>query len=78
MFQEVVVAFIDLVKKDKFRGESTVKTFLVSLNRYYNKKQGRQEAVSDNIASIKNIDNYGELSLFVSCKQAFSFYKCVK
>ena len=34
MFQEVVVAFIDLVKKDKFRGESTVKTFLFSLNRY--------------------------------------------
>lgn len=34
MFQEVVMAFIDLVKKDKFRGESTVKTFLFSLNRY--------------------------------------------
>ncbi len=34
MFQEVVVAFIDLVQKDKFRGESTVKTFLFSLNRY--------------------------------------------
>ena len=34
VFQEVVVAFIDLVKKDKFRGESTVKTFLFSLNRF--------------------------------------------
>ena len=34
VFQEVVVAFIDLVQKDKFRGESTVKTFLFSLNRY--------------------------------------------
>lgn len=34
MFQEVVVAFIDLIKKDKFRGESTVKTFLFSLNRF--------------------------------------------
>lgn len=34
VFQEVVVAFIDLVQKDKFRGESTVKTFLYSLNRY--------------------------------------------
>jgi RNA polymerase sigma factor (sigma-70 family) len=34
VFQEVVVAFIDLVKKDKFRGESSVKTFLFSLNRY--------------------------------------------
>ena len=34
VFQEVVVSFIDLVKKDKFRGESTVKTFLYSLNRH--------------------------------------------
>lgn len=34
VFQEVVVNFIDLVQKDKFRGESTVKTFLFSLNRH--------------------------------------------
>jgi RNA polymerase sigma factor (sigma-70 family) len=34
VFQEVVVSFINLVQKDKFRGESTVKTFLFSLNRH--------------------------------------------
>lgn len=34
VFQEVVVNFIDLVQKDKFRGDSTVKTFLFSLNRF--------------------------------------------
>lgn len=34
IFQEVVISFIDLVKKDKFRGESSVKTFLFSLNRH--------------------------------------------
>ncbi|NOT52304.1 MAG: RNA polymerase sigma factor [Chitinophagaceae bacterium] len=34
VFQEVVVTFIDLVQKNKFRGESTVKTFLYSLNRH--------------------------------------------
>ncbi|HEX4877924.1 MAG TPA: sigma-70 family RNA polymerase sigma factor [Chitinophagaceae bacterium] len=34
IFQEVLVNFIDLVQKDKFRGESSVKTFLFSLNRY--------------------------------------------
>ncbi len=34
IFQEVLVSFIDLVQKDKFRGESTVKTFLYSLNRH--------------------------------------------
>ncbi len=34
VFQEVVVDFIDLVQKDKFRGESSIKTFLFSLNRH--------------------------------------------
>jgi RNA polymerase sigma factor (sigma-70 family) len=34
VFQEVLVTFIDLLQKDKFRGESTVKTFLYSLNRH--------------------------------------------
>ena len=34
IFQEVVVNFIDLVQKDKFRGDSSVKTFLFSLNRF--------------------------------------------
>jgi RNA polymerase sigma factor (sigma-70 family) len=33
IFQEVMVSFIDIVKKDKFRGESSVKTFLFALNR---------------------------------------------
>lgn len=33
IFQEVVVSFIELVQKNKFRGDSTVKTFLFSLNR---------------------------------------------
>lgn len=34
IFQEVIISFIELVQQDKFRGESTVKTFLFSLNRY--------------------------------------------
>jgi RNA polymerase sigma factor (sigma-70 family) len=34
IFQDVVLSFIELVQKDKFRGESTVKTFLFSLNRH--------------------------------------------
>ena len=33
VFQEVIVAFIDLAQKDKFRGESSIKTFLFALNR---------------------------------------------
>lgn len=34
VFQEVVVTFIELVNQDKFRGESSIKTFLYSLNRH--------------------------------------------
>lgn len=34
IFQEVVVSFIGIVQKNKFRGESSVKTFLYSLNRH--------------------------------------------
>jgi RNA polymerase sigma factor (sigma-70 family) len=34
MFQEVMVRFIDLVQKDKFRGQSSIRTFLFSLNRH--------------------------------------------
>jgi RNA polymerase sigma factor (sigma-70 family) len=34
VFQEVVVTFIDLVEQNKFRGESSIKTFLYSLNRH--------------------------------------------
>jgi RNA polymerase sigma factor (sigma-70 family) len=33
IFQEVICAFIDIVKKDKFRGESSVGTFLYALTR---------------------------------------------
>ena len=34
IFQEVLVSFIELVQQEKFRGESSVKTFLFALNRY--------------------------------------------
>src|SRR5437764_980469 len=34
VFQEVVVDFIDAVQKNKFRGESSIKTFLYSLNKH--------------------------------------------
>ena len=34
IFQEVLVNFIAIVQQDKFRGESSVKTFLFSMNRF--------------------------------------------
>ena len=33
VFQEVLLSFIELVKLNKFRGDSSIKTFLFSLNR---------------------------------------------
>src|SRR5918993_714020 len=33
IFQEVIVAFINLVQAGKFRGESSIRTFLFSLNK---------------------------------------------
>ena len=34
IFQEVVVNFLEVVEKDRFRGESSIKTFLVSMARH--------------------------------------------
>jgi RNA polymerase sigma factor (sigma-70 family) len=50
IFQETVVTFIDLIRKNKFRGDSSIKTFLVSvarniwLNELKKKKSGDQRA----------------------------------
>ncbi len=47
VFQEVLVSFIGLVQQDKFRGESSVKTFLFSMTKHTwlneLKKRGRTE-----------------------------------
>jgi len=47
IFQEVVLTFSEIVKKDKFRGESSIKTFFVALarNTWLNelKKRGRSQ-----------------------------------
>jgi RNA polymerase sigma factor (sigma-70 family) len=46
IFQEVMVAFVNLVKQGKFKGEASIKTFLFSINRnlWFNelKKRGRR------------------------------------
>jgi RNA polymerase sigma factor (sigma-70 family) len=47
IFQEVLVNFIELVQKNKFRGDSSIKTFLFSMTKhawlYELKKRGRSE-----------------------------------
>jgi RNA polymerase sigma factor (sigma-70 family) len=56
IFQEVMVAFINLVKAGKFRGESSIKTFLFSLNKnmWLNelKRRGRSIAREEKYKSL--------------------------
>jgi RNA polymerase sigma factor (sigma-70 family) len=58
IFQEVLVNFIALLQEDKFRGESSVKTFLFSLNRFSwlneLKKRGRALAREKNYEREKD------------------------
>jgi RNA polymerase sigma factor (sigma-70 family) len=46
IFQETVVTFIETVQKDKFRGESSIKTFLVAIarNLWLNELKRRERA----------------------------------
>lgn len=59
VFQESLLTFIDLVKKDKFRGESSIKTFLYTLNRYTwlneLKKRGRSLLREEKYESTKDV-----------------------
>jgi RNA polymerase sigma factor (sigma-70 family) len=47
VFQEVVLSFVHMVKQGKFRGESTIKTFIYVLNRntWFNELKRRGRAV---------------------------------
>jgi len=46
VFQETVVAFIDVVKKGKYRMEASIKTFLVSIaiNIWFNELKKKERA----------------------------------
>ena len=52
VFQEVVITFVELVQKGKFRGESSIKTFLYSINRHIwlNELKKRGRAINRDIA----------------------------
>lgn len=51
IFQEVLVAFIDLAQKDKFRGDASIKTFLYTMNRniWLNELKKRDKAEKRNV-----------------------------
>jgi RNA polymerase sigma factor (sigma-70 family) len=58
IFQEVTVSFIDIVQKNKFRGESSVRTFLYSLIRHTwlneLKKRGRSKMRDEKFEKSKD------------------------
>ncbi|MFN8289591.1 MAG: sigma-70 family RNA polymerase sigma factor [Chitinophagaceae bacterium] len=64
IFQEVVVNFIDLVQRDKFRGESSIKTFLFSMNRntWLNelKRKGRAAVREEKYVRMETKDEAGQ------------------
>ena len=57
-FQEVIVTFVEVVKQDKFRGESSVSTFLLALARniWLNelKKRGRSQLREENFEKSRS------------------------
>jgi RNA polymerase sigma factor (sigma-70 family) len=58
IFQEVIISFIELVKKDKFRGESSISTFLYAITRntWLNelKKRGRSKLREEKFEKAKD------------------------
>jgi RNA polymerase sigma factor (sigma-70 family) len=73
IFQEVILNFIEIVKKDKFRGESSIKTFLFTLNKYTwlneLKKRGRT-ALREERYSSETEANEKDVSCFLADRDA--------
>jgi RNA polymerase sigma factor (sigma-70 family) len=46
VFQETVLAFVDIVQKDKFRGEASIKTFIVTIAKHtwYNEVKKKERS----------------------------------
>ena len=73
IFQEVVVNFIDLVRKNKFRGEASVKTFLYAMNKntWLNELKKRARAVNREIKYENALDNTEmDVSHFIAGREA--------
>ena len=58
IFQETIISFIDVVKKDAFRGDSTISTFIYAIarNTWLNelKKRGRAKLRDEKFESAKD------------------------
>lgn len=73
IFQEVVVSFIHLVQAGKFRGESSVRTFLFSMNRHawLNELKKRSRALAREERFEREQDRQvRDVSFFIADKEA--------
>lgn len=73
IFQETVLTFIELVQKGKFRGESSVKTFMYSINKniWLNelKKRGRQMKRDEKFGKEQELEDEG-VSKYISNRES--------
>lgn len=73
IFQDVIMAFVNLVKAGKFRGEASIKTFLFSLNRnmWLNelKKRGRTQVREMNYGKSSDKPEQG-INMALEAKEA--------
>ena len=73
VFQEVVVGFIDAVQKNKFRGESSIRTFLYAMNKFawLNELKKRGRTVEREFSYEKGQDkNEPDASQFIVRQEA--------
>lgn len=62
LFQEAIVVFIDLVRKDRFRGDSSIKTFIyaISKNLWLNELKKRNRAIFRETEYYENTEKESE------------------
>jgi RNA polymerase sigma factor (sigma-70 family) len=72
IFQETVVTFIDLIKKDKFRGEASIKTFLVAIarNTWLNElKKRARSGIREQLFENSRETNEMDVSQFIADRE---------
>lgn len=73
VFQEAVVALISIIRNDKFRGDSTIKTFLISVakNIWLNEMRKRQSAGNrEKVFEEGKEDIEADISSYISGREA--------
>ena len=73
IFQEVVVVFIDLIQREKFRGDSSIKTFLYAIGRnlWFNELKKRNRTLTRDTEYYKTSEGVDEdINTFISMNES--------